>query len=65
MRACIAGPVGARICVRARTCRPVVAEWSGMDDLELTSFFGVREYYPGAVLAPHTDREDTHGDARW
>ena len=34
-------------------------EWSGLD-LEMTAFYGVREYYGGNVLQNHVDRLDTH-----
>ena len=40
--------------------KPLVEEWSGMPDLELTSFYGIREYSEDAWLRGHIDRIDTH-----
>ena len=40
--------------------QPIVEEWSGMGDLELTSFYGIREYHDGSWLRQHVDRIDTH-----
>eukprot|EP00924_Labyrinthula_sp_SR-Ha-C_P004019 maker-scaffold_3-snap-gene-11.3-mRNA-1 protein AED:0.20 eAED:0.20 QI:37/1/1/1/1/1/2/243/670 len=40
--------------------KPIVEEWSGMKPLELTSFYGMREYHEGAWLRQHVDRIDTH-----
>lgn len=40
--------------------KPILEEWSGIPDLELTSFYGIREYFPGHWLRKHVDREDTH-----
>lgn len=39
--------------------KPVLEEWSGVK-LRLTSFYGIREYFPGAWLRNHIDRIDTH-----
>jgi len=39
---------------------PILKNWTGFKDLELTAFFGIREYYPGAYLRPHIDRISTH-----
>jgi len=39
--------------------KPIVEKWSGMRDLELTSFYGIREYYNN-WLRGHIDRIDTH-----
>jgi hypothetical protein len=42
--------------------RPLLAEWVGLpeEELEMTSFYGVREYPNGTILKPHVDRIDTH-----
>lgn len=40
--------------------KPLVEEWSGIPDLELTSFYGIREYEEDAWLRGHIDRIDTH-----
>merc|ERR1712113_659029 len=42
--------------------RHLVARWSGFEDeaLELTSFYGIREYHEGAYLRNHIDRSSTH-----
>jgi hypothetical protein len=40
--------------------KPIVEKWSGMKPLELTSFYGIREYYDGHWLRNHIDRIDTH-----
>uniref|UniRef100_A0A7S2S776 Prolyl 4-hydroxylase alpha subunit domain-containing protein n=1 Tax=Mucochytrium quahogii TaxID=96639 RepID=A0A7S2S776_9STRA len=40
--------------------KPLVEKWSGVKDLELTSFYGMREYPDGAILKNHVDRIDTH-----
>jgi hypothetical protein len=40
--------------------KPIVEEWSGIKPLELTSFYGVREYPDGSFLKNHIDRIDTH-----
>ena len=40
--------------------RPILQEWSGESSLELTAFYGIREYEAGAVLRNHVDRIDTH-----
>lgn len=40
--------------------KPIVEEWSGVAPLELTSFYGIREYHEGSILAPHIDRIETH-----
>eukprot|EP00471_Norrisiella_sphaerica_P003140 CAMPEP_0184486480 /NCGR_PEP_ID=MMETSP0113_2-20130426/7966_1 /TAXON_ID=91329 /ORGANISM="Norrisiella sphaerica, Strain BC52" /LENGTH=600 /DNA_ID=CAMNT_0026868377 /DNA_START=118 /DNA_END=1920 /DNA_ORIENTATION=+ len=39
--------------------KPLLEEWSGIK-LKLSSFYGLREYFPGAWLRNHIDREDTH-----
>jgi len=39
---------------------PMIQKWSGMDDLELTAFYGIREYVNGSWLRGHIDRLDTH-----
>eukprot|EP00494_Astrolonche_serrata_P023190 UN23448 len=40
----------------------LISEWSGIpaNDLELTSFYGIREYHEGHFLRPHVDRSETH-----
>lgn len=43
-----------------RILKPIVEEWSGIKPLELTSFYGVREYHDGNILKNHVDRIDTH-----
>mmetsp|Transcript_22112 Transcript_22112/g.39213 ORF Transcript_22112/g.39213 Transcript_22112/m.39213 type:complete len:613 (-) Transcript_22112:70-1908(-) len=40
--------------------KPIVEEWSGVAPLELTSFYGMREYPNGSFLKNHVDRIDTH-----
>lgn len=40
--------------------KPIVEEWSGMKPLELTSFYGIREYKNQSWLRGHIDRIDTH-----
>ncbi|KAH9262757.1 hypothetical protein BASA82_000213 [Batrachochytrium salamandrivorans] len=47
--------------------KPIVEKWSGMNHLELTSFYGMREYKSGnltsktgSLLKSHIDRIDTH-----
>ena len=40
--------------------KPVVEKWSGMKPLELTSFYGIREYKNQSWLRGHIDRIDTH-----
>jgi hypothetical protein len=40
--------------------KPIVEEWSGMSPLELTSFYGIREYKNNSWLRGHIDRIDTH-----
>ena len=40
--------------------KPLLLEWTGLDDLELTSFYGIRDYPEGAYLRDHIDRVDTH-----
>jgi prolyl 4-hydroxylase len=37
-----------------------VTEWSGVDNLEHTSTYGIRMYERGDVLISHTDRPETH-----
>jgi len=39
---------------------PILKSWSGIPDLELTSIYGLRLYYPGSFLAHHMDRPKTH-----
>lgn len=39
---------------------PMIKKWSGMQDLELTAFYGIREYVNGSWLRGHIDRLDTH-----
>jgi len=39
---------------------PMIQEWSGIQDLELTAFYGIREYVNGSWLRGHVDRLDTH-----
>ena len=36
--------------------RPVVEQWAGVGELELTGLYGVRTYFRGATLEPHVDR---------
>lgn len=45
-----------------RYIRPILAKWAGLkpEDLELTSFYGIRGYGNGISLKPHIDRIDTH-----
>jgi len=43
-----------------RVIKPMVEKWSGIPDLELTSFYGIREYKGGNSLRNHIDRIDTH-----
>lgn len=40
--------------------KPMLEEWCGVKDLEVTSIYGVREYHEGHWLANHIDRESTH-----
>ena len=40
--------------------KPLVEEWSGVSPLELTAFYGIREYHEGSWLRNHVDRIDTH-----
>jgi len=40
--------------------RPIIEEWSGINDLKLTAFYGIREYVNGSWLRGHIDRLDTH-----
>ncbi|KAH9256056.1 hypothetical protein BASA81_005832 [Batrachochytrium salamandrivorans] len=40
--------------------KPIVEKWSGMPHLELTSFYGLREYKKDSWLRGHIDRIDTH-----
>lgn len=42
--------------------RELVGEWSGIPehDLELTSFYGIREYHDDHFLRCHVDRSQTH-----
>ena len=40
--------------------KPLLEEWVGEKDLEMTSIYGIREYNRGAVLKMHLDRIDTH-----
>jgi hypothetical protein len=43
-----------------RYLRPLLEEWCGLKDLEVTSIYGIREYHEGHWLANHIDRESTH-----
>jgi hypothetical protein len=43
-----------------RIVKPMLEEWCGYDNLELTSFYGIREYEKGHLLKNHIDRIDTH-----
>jgi len=43
-----------------RYLKPLLEEWSGLKDLEVTSIYGIREYHEGHWLANHIDRESTH-----
>lgn len=40
--------------------KPLLEEWSGVKDLEVTSIYGIREYQANHWLANHIDRETTH-----
>ena len=40
--------------------RPILSEWGGVEELELTAFYGIREYSRNACLRNHVDRVDTH-----
>jgi hypothetical protein len=40
--------------------QPLVEKWSGISPLELTSFYGIREYHDESWLRNHIDRIDTH-----
>lgn len=40
------------------TMKPILEEWSGVSDLQFSSFYGIREYYPGHFLRNHVDRTD-------
>merc|ERR1719410_3249790 len=42
--------------------RPELSKWSGIpeEDLEMTAFYGIREYVGGSWLRGHVDRIDTH-----
>jgi len=40
--------------------KPLLEEWSGIKPLQLTSFYGLREYPEGIALKNHLDRIDTH-----
>lgn len=43
-----------------RVLKPLVEEWSGMSNLEMTAFYGVRKYTDDAILKNHVDRIDSH-----
>ena len=43
----------------AEGLRAMMEEWCGFE-LEMTAFYGVREYFGGNVLHNHVDRLDTH-----
>lgn len=43
-----------------RVLKPIVEEWSGMTNLEMTAFYGVRKYTNDAILKNHVDRIDSH-----
>jgi hypothetical protein len=40
--------------------QPLVEKWSGISPLQLTSFYGIREYPDESWLRNHIDRIDTH-----
>ncbi|ETO17423.1 hypothetical protein RFI_19899 [Reticulomyxa filosa] len=40
--------------------KPILAEWSGGEELEFTAFYGIREYARNALLRNHVDRSETH-----
>jgi len=40
--------------------KPVLAEWSGVDELEATACYGIRIYTNNARLMGHCDRMNTH-----
>jgi hypothetical protein len=39
---------------------PILANWTNTHDLELTSFYGIREYHRGNELHMHIDRIESH-----
>lgn len=43
-----------------RYFKPILEEWANSGELELTSFYGIREYYKGSSLKLHNDRIATH-----
>lgn len=43
-----------------RVLKPIVEKWSGMNNLEMTAFYGVRKYTNDAILKNHVDRIDSH-----
>jgi hypothetical protein len=43
-----------------RLVEPLLAKWTGTHDLELTSFYGIREYHRGNELHMHIDRIESH-----
>jgi hypothetical protein len=43
-----------------RIVKPMMEKWCGFDNLELTSFYGIREYEKAHLLKNHIDRIDTH-----
>lgn len=40
--------------------KPILEEWSGVEGLELTAFYGIREYGTDHFLRRHIDRTKTH-----
>ncbi len=36
--------------------KDIISEWTGLEDLEGSSVYGVRIYKEGAILTPHVDR---------
>lgn len=43
----------------ASLLKPLLSDWCNCE-LEMTAFYGVREYYEGAILRYHVDRINTH-----
>ena len=43
----------------SRGLQDLMEEWCGVQ-LEMTSFYGIREYYRGNILRNHVDRVETH-----
>jgi len=40
--------------------KPLLQEWSGIQDIEFQAFYGIREYVNGSWLRGHIDRVSTH-----